>query len=127
MCNYIGALPNTERDEYPVPGNLHALILSRLDNLPQNLRMILHKAAVIGNEFFVEILREVESRLNDPSNTRTTLGCWKNIHSLCGFWGLISQLISLSNYYQRGSLPDPFASNRKLLHSLTAEAIEKSV
>ncbi|MCB5294970.1 MAG: tetratricopeptide repeat protein [Candidatus Cloacimonetes bacterium] len=124
-CNYISALPNAERDEYPVPGNLHALILSRLDNLPQNLRMILHKAAVIGNEFFVEILREVESRLNDPSNIENTLGMLEE-HSL------IMRLLGFdfSTYFFKHITTREVAyqtllhQNRKLLHSLTAEAIE---
>ncbi len=32
--------PKRVSNEYPVPGNLHALILSRLDNLPTSLRLL---------------------------------------------------------------------------------------
>jgi class 3 adenylate cyclase/predicted ATPase len=124
-CNYIGNLPKTEMDEYPVPGNLHALILSRLDNLPQNLRLLLHKAAVIGNEFFVEILREVEARLNDPVNIESTLGLLEEhsmIMKLLGF--------DFSTYFFKHVTTREVAyqtllhQNRKLLHELTARAIE---
>jgi class 3 adenylate cyclase/predicted ATPase len=124
-CNYIGNLPKTELDEYPVPGNLHSLILSRLDNLPQNLRLLLHKAAVIGNEFFVEILREVEKRLQDPINIEITLGRLEE-HSL------IMKLLGFdfSSYFFKHITTREVAyqtllhQNRKMLHQLTAEAIE---
>lgn len=124
-CNYIGSLPQSNLSEYPVPGNLHALILSRLDNLPQNLRLLLHKAAVIGNEFFVDILREVESRLNDPVNIESTLGLLEE-HSL------IMKLLGFdfSTYFFKHITTREVAyqtllhQNRKLLHELTARAIE---
>ncbi|MCK9557971.1 MAG: tetratricopeptide repeat protein [Candidatus Cloacimonetes bacterium] len=124
-CNYIGNLPKTDMDEYPVPGNLHALILSRLDNLPPNMRLILHKAAVIGNEFFVEILREVESMLRDSVNVESTLGQLEE-HSL------IMKLLGFdfSTYFFKHITTREVAyqtllhQNRKMLHELTATAIE---
>ncbi len=124
-CNYIANLPKTELDEYPVPGNLHALILSRLDNLPQNLRLLLHKASVIGNEFFVEILREVEKRLHDPVDVDKTLKDLED-HSL------IMRMLGFdfSTYFFKHITTREVAyqtllqQNRKMLHQLTAEAME---
>nr|MDK2850936.1 adenylate cyclase [Candidatus Cloacimonadota bacterium] len=124
-CKYIGKLPKTEMDEYPVPANLHALILSRLDKLPQDLRIMLHKAAVIGNEFFVEILREVEKRLDDPINIESSLHYLEN-HSL------IMRMLGFdfSTYFFKHITTREVAyrtllqQNRKLLHQLTAESIE---
>ncbi|MCB5252639.1 MAG: adenylate/guanylate cyclase domain-containing protein [Candidatus Cloacimonadaceae bacterium] len=124
-CNYIGNLPKADLDEYPVPGNLHALILSRLDNLPQNLRMILHKASVIGQEFFVEILRQVEAKLSDPVNVEVTLADLEE-HSL------IMRMLGFdfSTYFFKHITTREVAyqtllhQNRKMLHQLTAEAIE---
>lgn len=124
-CNYIANLPPSEQDDYPVPGNLHALILSRLDNLPQNLRMLLHKASVIGNEFFVDILREVEQRLNDPIDVDITLKGLED-HSL------IMRMLGFdfSTYFFKHITTREVAyqtllhQNRKMLHQLTAEAIE---
>ena len=124
-CSYISQLPKTKMDEYPVPSSLHALILSRLDKLPQTLRMLLHKAAVIGNTFFVEILREVEKRLSDPVDVDSTLRDLEK-HSLVfrnlGF--------DLSTYFFKHISTREVAyqtllqQNRKMLHQLTAEAIE---
>ena len=124
-CNYIANLPKTELDEYPVPGNLHALILSRLDNLPRELRLLLHKASVIGNEFFVEILREVEKRLHDPVDVDQTLQGLED-HSL------IMRMLGFdfSTYFFKHITTREVAyqtllqQNRKMLHQLTAEAIE---
>lgn len=123
--NYISNLPKTEMDEYPVPGNLQALILSRLDNLPQNLRMLLHKAAVIGNEFFVAILREVESRLHDPVDVELTLKDLED-HSLI----MRTLGFDFSTYFFKHITTREVAyqtllqQNRKMLHQLTAESIE---
>ncbi len=124
-CNFIAKLPKTDMDEYPVPGNLHALILSRLDKLPEDLRLLLHKAAVIGHEFFVEILREVEQRLDDPTNLETTLHDLEE-HSL------IMRMLGFdfSTYFFKHVTTREVAyqtllqQNRKLLHHLTAESIE---
>lgn len=124
-CNYISHLPQTGEHEYPVPGNLHALILSRLDNLPTSLRLLLHKASVIGHEFFVDILREVESRLQDPVDVDTTLIDLEN-HSL-----IMKMLgFDFSTYFFKHMTTREVAyqtllqQNRKLLHQLTAETIE---
>jgi predicted ATPase len=124
-CNYIANLPKTELDEYPVPGNLHALILSRLDNLPQKLRLLLHKASVIGNVFFVEILREVERRLDESADVEATLKGLEE-HSL------IMRMLGFdfSTYFFKHITTREVAyqtllqQNRKMLHQLTAEAIE---
>lgn len=124
-CNYIVNLPKQDLDEYPVPANLYALILSRLDNLPQELRLILHKASVIGHEFFVEILREVEKRLDDPVDLDSTLNRLEE-HSL------IMRLLGFdySTYFFKHITTREVAyqtllhQNRKMLHQLTAEAIE---
>ncbi|MCB5271853.1 MAG: tetratricopeptide repeat protein [Candidatus Cloacimonetes bacterium] len=125
-CNYIGNLPKTELDEYPVPGNLHALILSRLDNLPQNLRMLLHKASVIGHEFFLEILREVEAKLDDPANVEATLHDLEKHSMIMRMLGF-----DFSTYFFKHITTREVAyqtllhQNRKMLHELTAEAIEQ--
>ncbi|MCB5235220.1 MAG: tetratricopeptide repeat protein [Candidatus Cloacimonetes bacterium] len=124
--SYIGSLPQTELDEYPVPGNIHALILSRLDALPHNLRLLLHKASVIGNEFFVDILTEIDKKLEDNEDLSQTLVDLEE-HSL------IMKLLGYdySSYLFKNITTREVAyqtllhQNRKMLHQLTAEAIEK--
>lgn len=124
--SYIGSLPQADFDEYPVPGNIHALILSRLDALPHNLRLMLHKASVIGNEFFVDILTEIDKKLSDSEDVVQTLTDLED-HSL------IMKLLGYdySSYFFRNITTREVAyqtllhQNRKMLHQLTAEAIEK--
>lgn len=124
--SYIGSLPQTDLDEYPVPGNIHALILSRLDALPHNLRLMLHKASVIGNEFFVDILREIDKKLNEDEDVAQTLTDLED-HSL------IMKLLGYdySSYLFKNITTREVAyqtllhQNRKMLHQLAAEAIEK--
>lgn len=45
-----------------VPPTLHGLILSRIDGLPAELRLLLQEASVLGMEFEEAILREVASQ-----------------------------------------------------------------
>jgi predicted ATPase len=124
-CNYIEDLPLDELKDIPVPANLYNLILSRLDKLPVSLRMMLHKAAVIGQEFFVEILRYMEKRLQDNLDVDATLKSLEDqsyiLHSL-GF--------DYSTYFFKHILTREvayqtlLAENRKVLHRLCGEAIE---
>ena len=124
-CNYIEDLPIDELKDIPVPANLHNLILSRLDKLPISLRMLLHKAAVIGQEFFVDILRYMENRLQDNLDVDATLKSLEDqsfiLHSL-GF--------DYSTYFFKHILTREvayqtlLAENRKVLHRLCGEAIE---
>jgi len=124
-CNYVSGLPESEWQDMPVPASLNALILSRLDSLPQVLRVLLQKASVIGQEFFVEILREVERNLEDPVDVDATLATLEE-HSL-----IIKLLgFEFSSYLFRHITTREVAyqtlllTNRKVLHQLTAEAIE---
>ncbi|MDP3113753.1 MAG: adenylate/guanylate cyclase domain-containing protein [Candidatus Cloacimonadaceae bacterium] len=124
-CNYIADLAPDDMQDLPVPANLHALILSRLDNLPLALRLLLQKASVIGQEFFVEILREVEKRLEDSLDVDRTLASLEQqamIMKMLGF--------DYSSYFFKHVTTREVAyqtllhSNRKILHRLAGEAIE---
>lgn len=124
-CNYVSGLPETDWQDMPVPASLNALILSRLDSLPQVLRVLLQKASVIGQEFFVDILREVERNLEDPVDVDSTLATLEDhalIVKLLGFEFssyLFKHITTREVAYQTLLI-----TNRKLLHQLTAEAIE---
>ena len=125
-CNYIDEIPHGDLKDFPVPANLHAMILSRLDKLPHALRMVLHKASVIGQEFFVDILRSVEERLEDHIDIDQTL---EKLESQ----SLILRLLGFeySTYFFKHITTREVAyktllhENRKMLHLLTAEAIER--
>ncbi|HNX36770.1 MAG TPA: adenylate/guanylate cyclase domain-containing protein [Candidatus Cloacimonadota bacterium] len=124
-CNYIEEIPTGELVNFPVPANLHAMILSRLDKLPQTLRMVLHKASVIGQEFFVDILREVEKRLDEQINIDNTLDVLESQSLILKMLGF-----EYSTYFFKHITTREVAyqtllhENRKMLHKLTAEAIE---
>ena len=124
-CNFINDLPQDDLHEMPVPANLHALILSRLDKLAENLRLLLQKASVIGQEFFIPILRAVEEQLHDTADVEVTLSALEQealIMKLLGF--------DLSTYFFKHITTREVAyqtllmANRKMLHQLTGEAIE---
>jgi len=125
-CNYIEELPQEELKDFPVPTNLQTLILSRLDKLPPALRMLLHKASVIGQEFFVDILRYMESQLHDPIDIDATLRTLVD-------QSLILQMLGFeySTYFFKHITTREVAyqtlllENRKLLHQLCGQAIEE--
>jgi class 3 adenylate cyclase/tetratricopeptide (TPR) repeat protein len=125
-CNYIADLGDSHLQEIPVPANLNSLILSRLDSLPQALRQLLQKAAVIGQEFFVDILTQVEKRLSDSADVEAILPQLEEqalIMKMLGF--------DFSSYFFKHITTREVAyhtllqANRKLLHQLTAESIEE--
>lgn len=125
-CNYIEDLPREELKDFPVPPNLHSLILSRLDKLPGELRLVLHKAAVIGQEFFVEILKHIESRLHDPTDIDGTLNLLEQQSMVLKMLGF-----EYSSYFFKHITTREVAyqtillENRKMLHQLCGEAIEE--
>lgn len=125
-CNYLHELPKHDLYDLPVPNNLHALILSRLDLLDSAIRILLQKASVIGHEFLVEILRWMESKLYNPSDLEDTLINLEQqsfILKLLGFdysAYFFKHIITRDVAYQTLLL-----ENRKILHHLAAQAIEE--
>jgi class 3 adenylate cyclase/tetratricopeptide (TPR) repeat protein len=125
-CNYLEELPKHELFDLPVPNNLHALILSRLDLLDGAIRLLLQKASVIGQEFLVEILRWMEDRLYNPTDLEGTLTDLERqafILRLLGFdysAYFFKHIITRDVAYQTLLL-----ENRAILHQLAAEAIEE--
>ena len=117
-----------KQTEIPVPNNLNSLILSRIDNLGKDLRLLLQKASVIGREFIHKILFEVESHFFESETD-------KNLNAQLG--NLLGKNIILeisekaeTSYLFKHILTQEVAyntlliANRKVLHQLVAEAIE---
>ena len=124
-CNLISDMPQAGIDEIPVPPNLNALILSRLDLLDKNIRLLLQKASVIGQEFFVDILNWIEEKLYNPIDVRETL---QQLESQAFILKLIG--FDYSAYFFKHITTRDVAyktllvGNRMILHKLAAEAIE---
>lgn len=125
-CNYIEDLPRDELKNFPVPPNLHSLILSRLDKLPSELRLVLHKASVIGQEFFVEILKHIESRLHDPTDIDSTLELLERQSMVLRILGFEYSTYFFKHITTREvAYQTILVENRKMLHQLCGEAIEE--
>jgi len=125
-CNYLNELEHKDLFDLPVPNNLHALILSRLDLLDDAIRLLLQKASVIGHEFLVEILRWMEQKLYNPGDLEDTLSALEQqsfILKLLGFdysAYFFKHIVTRDVAYQTLLL-----ENRTILHKLAAEAIEE--
>ncbi len=125
-CNYLSDLPKFDLKDLPIPANLHALILSRLDMLDNSIRLLLQKAAVIGQEFFVNILSWIEDKLYNPIDVPETLSQLEQqafILKLIGFdysAYFFKHITTRDVAYQTLLL-----ENRTILHKLAAEAIEE--
>ncbi len=125
-CNYIESIPLNELRDFPVPANLHALIQTRLDRLPVALRMLLYKASVIGQDFFVEILRYIESKLHEPMNIEATLTSLEEQSLIFRSLGFDYSAYFFKHITTREvAYQTLLLENRKVLHQLCGEAIEQ--
>ncbi|HPV14139.1 MAG TPA: adenylate/guanylate cyclase domain-containing protein [Candidatus Cloacimonadota bacterium] len=124
-CNYVSTLPEQEWQDLPVPSSLNALIQSRLDSLPKALRSLLQKAAVIGQEFLVEVLRELERSLDGSTPVEEGLNSLEKQALIIPQPGFEYSAYFFKHITTRDvAYHSLLGSNRKLLHQLVAEAIQ---
>ncbi|MCD4817191.1 MAG: tetratricopeptide repeat protein [Candidatus Cloacimonetes bacterium] len=126
-CNLVQDIQEiNENKELPIPHSLNALILTRIDHLEKNMRLLLQKAAVIGKEFFTSVLSEVEKKLEQSLKITDLLNQLENneyVRRILGF--------KYSKYFFKHILTHEVAyrtilkSNRKILHKVVAEVIEE--
>jgi len=115
----------------PVPKTVTALVLSRIDRLEPDVKLLLQKAAVIGKKFPANILAEVEKKLHRPEDIFVQLDHLKAS-------GFIRRRSSSRRpgskdfvYFFRHIITQEVAyndllfANRKILHRITAEVIEE--
>ncbi|MCP4400413.1 MAG: tetratricopeptide repeat protein [bacterium] len=115
-----------QRPDLPVPKTLTALVLSRIDRLDWDIKLLLQKAAVIGNKFFAAILVEIEKKLQRPENISLQLAHLETsdfVHRIPDsqyspylFKHVITQEVAYNTL---------LIANRKILHRITAEVIEE--
>jgi len=125
--NLILSTPELERQEIlPVPNTLHALVLSRIDRLEQDVKLLLQKAAVIGREFFVKVLQEMEMKLERQSEIDEHLK-----HLERNDFVLPLSATKISAYLFKHIITQEVAyntlliANRKILHRIAADVIEE--
>jgi class 3 adenylate cyclase/predicted ATPase len=124
-CNYLGDLSKYDLKDLPIPASLHALVLSRLDMLDASIRLLLQKAAVIGQEFFVDILSWIEDKLYNPIDVSGTLSHLEQQSFILKLLGFDYSAYFFKHITTRDVAYNTLLwKNRSILHRLAAEAIE---
>ena len=110
--------------EYAIPNSINALILARIDNLNKDLKTLLQKATIIGEDFFLQILSKLEEKLGFDKKIEEPIHDLENENFIQHF---INQL---DHYKFKHILTRDVAystilkSNKKILHKSVAEVIE---
>lgn len=106
-------------DRTPLPTDVHALLVARLDRLAQQVKQVVQTAAILGREFEIQLLalmlqndKELPKKVSSAENA--------------GIWTALSELRYL---FKHGLLRDAayrmqVRAQRQALHALTAEAME---
>jgi adenylate cyclase len=124
-CSYVSTLPEQEWQDLPVPSSLNSLIQSRLDSLPKALRMLLQKAAVIGQEFLVDVLSELERSLDGSTPVEEGLNALEKQALIIPQTGFEYSAYFFKHISTRDvAYQSLLGTNRKLLHQLVAEAVQ---
>ena len=124
--NLILAIPESERGkDLHVPNTLHNLVLSRIDRLEKDVKLLLQKAAVIGREFFVKVLSEMEKKLERHRDISGQLEHLQSSFFIIPVTGAkISAYLFKQIITQEVAYDTLLIANRKILHRIAAEIIE---
>ena len=112
------------KNVYEIPKTINALILARIDNLEKTLKLLLQKATIIGEDFFVQILSQLEKKLGVDDNID------KPVHNLEDEDFIHHYMNQLDHYKFKHMLTRDVAystiliSNKVILHKAVAEIIE---
>jgi len=113
------------KNVYEVPRSINALILARIDSLEKTLKLLLQKATIIGEDFFIQILSQLEKKLGGDANID------KPVHTLEDEDFIHHYINQLDHYKFKHMLTRDVAystiliSNKVLLHKAVAEIIEE--
>ncbi len=113
------------KNVYEVPRSINALILARIDSLEKTLKLLLQKATIIGEDFFIQILSQLEKKLGGDTDID------KPVHTLEDEDFIHHYINQLDHYKFKHMLTRDVAystiliSNKVLLHKAVAEIIEE--
>jgi len=111
---------------YKIPNTLNSLILSRIDCLEKDLKLLLQKATIIGEDFFLKILSMLESKLGltddinkpvDNLETENFIQHYLKEIDRYRFKHILTRDVAYSTILK---------SNKKILHKAVAEVIEEN-
>ena len=113
------------KNVYEIPRSINSLILARIDNLEKTLKLLLQKATIIGEDFFIQILSQLENKLGVDKDIKAPVDHLENED-------FIHQYIhQLDHYKFKHMLTRDVAystiliSNKVILHKAVAEIIEE--
>jgi class 3 adenylate cyclase len=120
---------SSELDTLEIPDNLTRLVLARIDRLPDEPKYVLRIASVIGREFLIKILEQVYFSSPAPSQEKMTT----HLHTL-EYASLVRMTLARPEirylFYHaiihEATYAAMLKSDRRTLHRLVAEALEKS-
>tara|TARA_B110000263_G_scaffold67177_1_gene58134 strand:- start:160 stop:3726 length:3567 start_codon:yes stop_codon:yes gene_type:complete len=113
-------------DDYSIPNTLNSLILSRIDSLEKDLRLLLQKATIIGEEFFLKILSLLEHKLGLKEDIKEPVDNLESENFIQHFLKQIDQYKFKHILTRDVAYSTILKSNRRILHKSVAEVIEES-
>ena len=113
-------------DNYNIPNTLNSLILSRIDSLEKELRLLLQKATIIGEEFFLKILSLLEQKLGLKEDIKKPVDNLESENFIQHFLKQIDQYRFKHILTRDVAYSTILKSNRRILHKSVAEVIEEN-
>ncbi len=114
-------------DPAALPSSLKAVILSRIDRLGEESKLLLQKAAVVGRQFYGEILTDMEHKLKRQTRVPDVL---QLLHQ-GDFIETLDHPRAAAYQFKHSLIQDVayhalLVANRKILHRLAGEAVERA-
>ena len=113
-------------DDYDIPNTLNSLILSRIDSLDKDLKVLLQKATIIGEEFFIKILSLLEDKLGLKKDIEKPVEDLEAENFIQHFLKQIDQYKFKHILTRDVAYSTILKSNRKVLHRSVGEVIEEN-
>lgn len=108
--------------EERLPSSIKALILSRLDQLPRQLKLAMQVGAVAGREFSIELLRHVLARVQHSYDVNDVVASLVAENLIMR---TDDQLAFARPMLAEGAYTTILYANRKKLHALVAQWVEE--
>ena len=113
-------------DDYDIPNTLNSLILSRIDSLDKDLKILLQKATIIGEEFFIKILSLLEEKLGLKKDIKKPVDDLEMENFIQHFLKQIDQYKFKHILTRDVAYSTILKSNRRVLHQSVGEVIEEN-
>ena len=113
------------KNVYEIPKSINALILSRIDNLEKTLKLLLQKATIIGEDFFIQILSHLEDKLGVDNNIERPVNHLENEDFIHHYINQLDRYKFKHMLTRDVAYSTVLISNKVILHKAVAEIIEE--